>query len=165
MDQKSMYHRNRVAEEAHLLSEEKWILEALDKIKKQRNCLQIERLQLESMKNQLKNSSNKIVDNDVMIQSNLEKTPVTFTMDMMQKASGLEPQDIKAKEHLLVAESVCNKEELNLNVTNSSFSQIPAIEVDAEEYEDEYDEEDGEDLLIDMNMFMHGTQITSNNNK
>lgn len=31
----------RIAEETQLLAEEKWITEALNKIKKQRNCLQV----------------------------------------------------------------------------------------------------------------------------
>ncbi|RVE52558.1 hypothetical protein evm_002677 [Chilo suppressalis] len=155
------YKRHRVAVEAQLLAEEKWILSALEKIKNQRNCLQIERLQLESMKNKLKSSSTSKVKSPSHENHELKggNTPVTFSLSMMQKAPDVEATcAVAARENFFEAEALCNNEKLDLNVTKPS--QMTIDDLNTEECEEDFEEEeDVEDFLIDMNMLMHGGQL------
>ncbi|XP_004925798.1 uncharacterized protein LOC101745903 [Bombyx mori] len=129
----------RIAEETQLLAEEKWITDALSKIKKQRNCLQIERLHLESMKSQLK--LKKSAQQNSNVESNVEQ-PST------------ESPTREFEFEVPIINEDCNNEELNLSMGNL----VDTVYYDVEVEEDEDEEINGDDLLIDMNMFMNGTQ-------
>lgn len=129
----------RIAEETQLLAEEKWITDALSKIKKQRNCLQIERLHLESMKSQLK--LKKSAQQNSNMESNVEQ-PST------------ESPTREFEFEVPIINEDCNNEELNLSIGNL----VDTVYYDVEVEEDEDEEINGDDLLIDMNMFMNGTQ-------
>lgn len=129
----------RIAEETQLLAEEKWITDALSKIKKQRNCLQIERLHLESMKSQLK--LKKSAQQNSNVESNVEQ-PST------------ESPTREFEFEVPIINEDCNNEELNLSIGNL----VDTVYYDVEVEEDEDEEINGDDLLIDMNMFMNGTQ-------
>ncbi|KAL0818683.1 hypothetical protein ABMA28_008030 [Loxostege sticticalis] len=146
---------HRIAEETQLLAEEKWIVEALNKIKTQRNCLQIERLQLESMKSQLRKPATKGV-----AVAKIPDSPKTFTLSMMQNMSAPKPTAPNTPNRkFLEAEAACNTEQLNLGVTHSVFNSTPSEQFVMEEDDEEEEEvEDCDDLLLDMNMFMNCTQ-------
>lgn len=136
----------RLAEETQLLAEEKWITEALNKIKKQRNCLQIERLHLEGMKAQVK------IDLDKKGRENKpESSGPDISLANLQKPSN---------EFLVrLDEESCNKEKLNLAVNDNLFGNtldLPSFNMEEEEEDDDL----SEDVFIDMNMLMNGEQIS-----
>ncbi|KAG6451350.1 uncharacterized protein LOC115444344 [Manduca sexta] len=139
----------RIAEESQLLAEERWIKEALTKIKNQRNCLQIERLHLESMKGQLKLDADKFQN-----KSSAPEKPLS------DEILGRRMRDSIEFEVPIIDEG-CN-EELNLDVNNHGFGNL--MEGNNFNIEEEEDEDMGdEDLLIDMNMFMNGNRPRGRN--
>ncbi|CAG5056937.1 unnamed protein product [Parnassius apollo] len=151
MSQRSLFHRlgSRVVEEAQLLAEQKWIIEALAKIRNQRNCLQIERLHLESLKAQLKGDT-KNTDETKKIKEKIEDMPTTSAVNLMQSVP-------KNAEHNNVPglgvtdeEIMCNEQELDLMISDCIFGShqdnLSCMEEDEEE----------DDIMIDMNMLMNG---------
>ncbi|CAH0731296.1 unnamed protein product, partial [Brenthis ino] len=151
-----MAHRNvyqklgfRISEEVQLLAEEKWIVEALAQIKNQRNCLQIERLHLESLKSKLKTSQSKNVpETNLNIQE--DSVASTSAVNIMQTVSTGKANDKEMK----INEEFCNEEELNLMVSTPAFMKSNNND-DFNMEEDE--EESDDDMFIDMNMLMNGT--------
>ncbi|KAJ2948013.1 hypothetical protein O0L34_g9807 [Tuta absoluta] len=152
---------DHIAEEAQLLAEEKWLIEALQKIKRQRNCLQIERLQLESRlaKARLKNkrigqTTGKTDEpHKPQFTSTVQSTVATprRTRDSIEFEEPIAEEVIDAVQNLDF--DACNDEELDLAVSKSVFSHELKKNVQ-EEYEED-DDDDGGDTLIDMNMFMN----------
>ncbi|XP_053615408.1 uncharacterized protein LOC128678109 [Plodia interpunctella] len=163
----------RIAAESLLLSEEKWILDALKKIRTQRNCLQIERLQLESMRAKLRTTDscegesilttpveekNKFTNSN-LLQNSMYTDPVpsTSTVNLMRNQGKItSSQIIEFESNLLQVEEFCNEEALNLEVTNPVFTNMNA-EYNMEENEEEDDEP--EDVTVDMDMLMNGTNM------
>ncbi|CAH2053996.1 unnamed protein product, partial [Iphiclides podalirius] len=152
MSQRALYLRlgNRVVEEAQLLAEKKWIIEALAKIRNQRNCLQIERLHLESLKAQIKGAKKATVVDLKPVGEGIN-VPSTSAVNLMQCAPkstelanvngvGATDEDIN-----------CNQQELDLMISNciSNYSG-DSLYCNMEE-----DEED-DDIMIDINMLMNG---------
>ncbi|CAG9135421.1 unnamed protein product [Plutella xylostella] len=158
----------RIAQEAQLLAEEKWIVDALRKIRSERNGLQIERLQLESMLTQLKygkvseTATNDAVPQPIGPQSTatLEEKLLQSRSDTMAMFSVSQPMVEKSSEVQILDEGVCNFEELNLCVTNPVLNRKGALDsynMDFDE-EEEDDENETDNVLIDMNMFMNSAQ-------
>ncbi|XP_034836125.1 uncharacterized protein [Maniola hyperantus] len=143
----------KLSEEFQLLAEQKWILGALNKIKNQRNCLQIERLHLESMKAVLKKNSKSSMPASPAPQIPEEeiKEP-TDALNLMQNSTAKGAEHNEVEEIRLDGETV-NNEELDLLVNNAVYDLDHNQDIDMEE-EDE--EEDNDDMFIDMNMFMNG---------
>ncbi|XP_045779405.1 uncharacterized protein LOC123876977 [Maniola jurtina] len=143
----------RMSEEFQLLAEQKWILGALNKIKNQRNCLQIERLHLESMKSMLKKNSKLSMPASPESQVPEEeiKEP-TDALNLMQNstAKGTEQNEV---EELRLDGATVNDEELDLLVNNAVFDMNLNQDIDMEEDDEE---ENNDDMFIDMNMFMNG---------
>lgn len=143
----------RIVEEAQLLAEEKWIIDALKKIKVQKNGLQIERLHLESMREKLYSNTNTTEE-----PSNIQTTGISTDAEMAEPAAN-RPQSYtfsydaaNPSSSQLDNDQICNTEELNLSVTNSVFNADPYnTPCDEEE-----DEEDMENCLIDMGLLMSG---------
>ncbi|XP_050355082.1 uncharacterized protein LOC126776530 [Nymphalis io] len=154
-----MAHRNvyqrlgyRISEEVQLLAEEKWIVEALTKIKNQRNCLQIERLHLESLKAKIKGNTKKDVA-ETRIKDNENSIATTSAVSMMQHVNTGKSDVETEKKVFSVTEAFCNEEELDLMVTDPILLANPSTsDFNMEEDEDESDD----DMFIDMNMLMNG---------
>ncbi|XP_026754487.1 uncharacterized protein LOC113514588 [Galleria mellonella] len=146
--------RVRIAREAQLYAEKKWILEALKKIKTQRNSLQIERLQLEGMKVSLKQE----IQMEKQKGKKVETGESSSSATLLQKTPNITSTQIIEYEHtqnIEDLEALCNEEELNLVVHGTGSSNINNSDFCIEE--DEEDNEDNcDDVLIDMNMFMNG---------
>lgn len=128
---------NRVAEESQLLLEQKWLIDALAKIKSQRNCLQIERLVLESLKLQGKIGT--------AGSSNKQTPPQKPAMEYVDFTSGFDYD-----------EEFCNNEQLNLETDRNMFSRMATRTPFMEEDEEDLDNPD--DVVIDVNMLMNGMQ-------
>ncbi|XP_013191029.1 uncharacterized protein LOC106135313 [Amyelois transitella] len=160
----------RIATESLLLAEEKWILEALKKIKTQRNCLQIERLQLESMKAKMRSTERESCDGESILPTSIGETvpvsqlpsssttqdpvPTTSTANLMKNQGKItSSQIIEFETNLWEVEAFCNEEALNLDVTNPVFTN-PTREYNMEENDEE--EEELDDVNIDMDMLMNG---------
>ncbi|KAI5645052.1 histone deacetylase domain-containing protein [Phthorimaea operculella] len=157
---------DRIAEEAQLLAEEKWIIEALNQIKKQRNALQIERLQLESHAAKLrqkKNLENKRTQASAQaeVAKEQQNPPAVQTPGKTRDNIQFEvPIASEALDALQILDfDACNDEELDLAVSESVFSNEQRRNV--QEYEEDDDEDDGGDTLIDMNMFMNSNRSNS----
>ncbi|XP_075984560.1 uncharacterized protein LOC142982105 isoform X2 [Anticarsia gemmatalis] len=135
----------RIAEEAQLLAEEKWIIDALKKIKMQRNALAIERLQLESIKGKiLARAHNK---------NQAPEAGSSSAEAAMSDAADKEPFDIdEHMRNMTDIDDPSNLEELNLTVTDSVFkSSNPYGGCDEEE-----EDEDLENCLLDIDLLMSG---------
>nr|XP_026500087.1 uncharacterized protein LOC113403728 [Vanessa tameamea] len=162
MTHKNVYQKlgYRVSEEVQLLAEEKWIVDALTKIKNQRNCLQIERLHLESLKAKLKGNTKKDVPGTI-VKDNEDSIATTSAVYMMQHVN-TGKSDVETEEKVFsVNETFCNDEELDLMVTEPSLMPNPSSsDFNMEEDDDESDD----DMFIDMNMLMNG-QTQSRKNK
>lgn len=139
----------RIAEEAQLLAEEKWIIDALKKIKAQRNGLQIERLHFESMRSKIIAEQNK---SQSASGTSAEKPNLVELTDSQEIPT---PQNDTLKSNvstLMDYNEFCNSEELNLAVSNSIFdNHLYGADCDEEE-----DEEDMENCLLDMDLLMSG---------
>uniref|UniRef100_A0A2A4K4X1 Uncharacterized protein n=1 Tax=Heliothis virescens TaxID=7102 RepID=A0A2A4K4X1_HELVI len=156
----------RIAEEAQLLAEEKWIIEALRKIKQQRNGLQIERLHLENLKATInKEELRHIISTDTVVNKDSETPqPPAAEVDTSTTAE----TDIIPVSNLAlfdgpvagIDDEMCNTETLNLSVTNSVFTSQHMSSLEMEEDDDDdldnglEDDEDMENCLIEMNMLM-----------
>ncbi|XP_050679433.1 uncharacterized protein LOC126975547 [Leptidea sinapis] len=141
-------HR-RIAEESQLLAEEKWLIKTLAKIKNERNSLQIERLELESMK--LRQSGT--------LTSNVNDTASTKSVvNLMHNAQSAHSGD------QIIFDCIennrgnndCNTEPLNLRVTNSVFGDMCLDENCFEEEEDDDEDDAAMDMIMDINMMMNG---------
>ncbi|CAG9568409.1 unnamed protein product [Danaus chrysippus] len=140
---------HRISEEVQLLAEKKWIIDALAKIKNQRNSLQIERLHLESLKAKLNINTNK-KDTDRSKDTGVELSSSSALNLMQNYNSGKKPiLDDNSLQVDLNDEAMCNDEELNLGISNMDYGKIENMEED--------EESDEENMLIDMNMLMNGT--------
>ncbi|XP_045503841.1 uncharacterized protein LOC123700639 [Colias croceus] len=139
--------QKQIAEETQLLAEEKWLIKTLNIIKKERNGLQIERLQLESIKMQAQGLQPKT--------SNVEAEPSTSAVNLMQTTKGISSSEKLAfEEEPEYANNVaCNEESLNLNITDSVFDKIN------DDFNMEEDEDDDDDVIIDMNMLMNAQNM------
>nr|XP_032522139.1 uncharacterized protein LOC116773782 isoform X1 [Danaus plexippus plexippus] len=138
----------RISEEVQLLAEKKWIIDALAKIKNQRNSLQIERLHLESLKAKLNINTNK-KDTNTSKDGGVESSSSSALNLMKNYNSGKKPiLDDNLLQEDLNDEAMCNDEELNLGISNMDYGKIDNTEED---------EGSDEDMLIDMNMLMNGT--------
>ncbi|KPJ15491.1 hypothetical protein RR48_09420 [Papilio machaon] len=151
MSQKTLMNRlgSNILEESQLLAEKKWILDALTQIKKQRNSLQIERLQLESIKYHLKGETNSNLETKTTV--NVSEVPTTSAVNLMQsapKGNGIADAD---KAGLMDEEIICNEQELDLLILSNCLYANQNVQNNMEE-----DEDDEEDVIIDMNMFMNG---------
>ncbi|KAJ8711986.1 hypothetical protein PYW08_008940 [Mythimna loreyi] len=150
----------RIAQEAQLLAEEKWIIETLRKLKQQRNSLQIERLHLENLRATLKN---KDLRNLITAEKPAAVVPETSSQ-APEQAAPPEEQMITTLSQFDVPmagidDEMCNNVKLNLSVTDSVFTNQQFNTLDMEEDEEDLDnglgdEEDIENTLIDMNMLM-----------
>ncbi|XP_072933096.1 uncharacterized protein [Epargyreus clarus] len=159
MCQRNIFSRSfiRIAEEVQLQAEQEWIVEALRRIKQQRNCLQIERLQLESLKAKLKEPES--------APSKETKAPDynnhVSAVDMMNPTLGNKrPND---EFEGMEDDTTCNDEELNLMVHHPLMGFNFQEKVDAvfnygyeEDEDDEEDDDDGDNVMIDINMLMNG---------
>ncbi|CAK1594199.1 unnamed protein product [Parnassius mnemosyne] len=148
MSQKAICHRlgSRVIEEAQLVAEQKWIVEALAKIRNQRNCLQIERLHLESLKAQLKGDT-KNIDETKKIKEKIEDMPTTSAVNLMQSVPKNAEHNNGPGLGVTDEEIMCNEQELDLMISDCIFgSNQDSLEED----------EDEDDIMIDMNMLMNG---------
>ncbi|CAB3233032.1 unnamed protein product [Arctia plantaginis] len=148
----------RIAEEAQLLAEEKWIIGALKKIKAQKNGLQIERLHLESMRAKLL----EVLNPEQTIEISVPASTAINTDEEIQETAAKIPNVQEVNTCFMVSEDasqqnlnndeLCNTEELNLSVTNSIFRSEPYGAACDEEEE----EEDMENCILDMDMLMSG---------
>ncbi|XP_028179333.1 uncharacterized protein LOC114366606 [Ostrinia furnacalis] len=149
---------NRMREEAQLLAERKWIENALAKIRAQRNALQVERLQLESMQNEI---VNKLPANQKAAKNAPKPTPL-FTKGAATSeplTTGKHPsQSVPSTpiRNFLETEASCNMEALDLGVTRA-LNRGRGKPFLMEEFEED-EEFDNEDLMLDMNLFMNCTQ-------
>ncbi|XP_063382744.1 uncharacterized protein LOC134669129 [Cydia fagiglandana] len=150
MVQRTVYSRIsvRLAEEKQLLAEEKWIINALSKVRKERNRLQIDRLELENQKMQLMKRSRS------QATPARPESPSEKVMKLMSSAStSASIPELEDLAHEISKEALCNEQELNLTVTN------PLLSLDYNMVEEEVDSEGSDDadkVLLDMNMFMNG---------
>ncbi|XP_023954005.1 uncharacterized protein LOC112057716 [Bicyclus anynana] len=145
--------RNRMSEEFQLLAEEKWIIETLNKLKQQRNSLQIERLQLESLKAKFRPSSILTKPSVPQVSVPEQPAPSKSAVNIVQIVT-IKPADNIATVEKRLDDETCNDEELNLVVTNPIFNRHQNTDFNIEE--DEEEEFDNTDFYIDMNMFMNG---------
>ncbi|XP_041982830.1 uncharacterized protein LOC121735897 [Aricia agestis] len=150
---------NKLAEEMQLLAEEKWILDALNKIKKQRNCLQIERLQLESLKAEINSAPGeaRTQSNNINETSPTSANVQSSTLDLMQSKrpkldSGQSTEDIEQNHNY---EMDCNMEELDLIVSTPVFKRPTDMDLFTEE---EDSDDDDDNVAIDINMLMNGIE-------
>ncbi|XP_063636057.1 uncharacterized protein LOC134806656 [Cydia splendana] len=151
MVQRTVYSRIsvRIAEEKQLLAEEKWIINALTKVRKERNRLQIDRLELENQKMQLMKRSRS------QATPARPETPSEKVMKLMNSAStSASIPELEDLAHEISKEALCNEQELNLTVTNPilslNYNNMVEEEVDSE------GSDDADRVLLDMNMFMNG---------
>ncbi|XP_045454489.1 uncharacterized protein LOC123663886 [Melitaea cinxia] len=154
MSNKNVYQKlgHKVSEEVQLLAEEKWIVDTLTKIKNQRNCLQIERLHLESLKAKLKGNTKKDAQ-ETVTKLNEDGIATTSAVNLMQHVTTTKSAGEIVEKDLTIDDVFCNDQELNLMVTQPSFVQN-SNNLDFNMEEDE--EESDDDMLIDINMFMNG---------
>ncbi|CAH2095565.1 unnamed protein product [Euphydryas editha] len=141
----------RVSEEVQLLEEEKWIVDALTKIKNQRNCLQIERLHLESLKAKIKSNNKKDVSQTVT-NTNEDSIATTSAVNLMQHVTTTKGAVETTENELNINDAFCNEQELNLMITQPSFVQNS----NNLDFMEEDEEESDDDMLIDINMLMNG---------
>ncbi|PZC77432.1 hypothetical protein B5X24_HaOG203382 [Helicoverpa armigera] len=158
----------RIAEEAQLLAEEKWIIEALRKVKQQRNGLQIERLHLENLKATINREElRSIISSDVAVNKDSETAQSQSAEADTPTAPDYPLTEIIPVTNLAlldgpvagIDDEMCNTEKLNLSVTNSVFTNQHMASLDIEEDDDDLDnaledDEDMENCLIEMNMLM-----------
>ncbi|KAM3958877.1 uncharacterized protein ACR2FA_007055 [Aphomia sociella] len=158
--------RYGIAREAQLFAEKKWIVGALRKIKTQRNSLQIERLQLESMKASLRQELHAEKHKEKVADNKSPRSAARLMQDSpnIMSAHIIEYEPTPNIEDL---EALCNREELNLiveepdflftifNLSDKNANPDFGMEEDEEDNEDNEDE-NCDDVLIDMNMFMNG---------
>ncbi|CAK1553367.1 unnamed protein product [Leptosia nina] len=132
----------KCVEEGQLLAEEKWIIQALNLIKKERNCLQIEKLQLESLKMQQSQRQEKLkIKTDII--------PSTSIIELMKSNKKSNSGDLIMYEEMDAITSACNDEELHLAATTPVFGDMSEAEnIETEEEEEEMD------VMIDINMLM-----------
>ncbi|XP_068619768.1 uncharacterized protein [Battus philenor] len=154
MTQRALFHRlgNHVLEEAQLLAEKKWIMEALTKVRNQRNCLQIERLHLESLKAQMKGET-KVNIMVKKIEEENSNEPTQSAVNLMQSV----PKYINQPDITLGVtdeEIFCNEQALDLMISNCIYANSQdSMSCNMEEDDDE---EEDDDIMIDMNMLMNG---------
>ncbi|KAI8437289.1 hypothetical protein MSG28_011661 [Choristoneura fumiferana] len=164
MSQKTAYCRlsSRIAEEKQLLAEEKWIIDALNKIRSQRNGLQIERLELESLKTQLMMSNRSLLSPSTTPAPSEPSTLDTALKMMTSNPSASRAPNTELEEALFsqIVDTGCNEEALNLTVTNPvlslNFENFNVEEEDDDASDESQDENTSDNMLIDMNMFMNG---------
>ncbi|XP_021191047.3 uncharacterized protein LOC110376780 [Helicoverpa armigera] len=158
----------RIAEEAQLLAEEKWIIEALRKVKQQRNGLQIERLHLENLKATINREElRSIISSDIAVNKDSETAQSQSAEADKPTAPDYPLTEIIPVTNLAlldgpvagIDDEMCNTEKLNLSVTNSVFTNQHMASLDIEEDDDDLDnaledDEDMENCLIEMNMLM-----------
>ncbi|XP_013147302.1 PREDICTED: uncharacterized protein LOC106110135 [Papilio polytes] len=152
MSQKTLMSRlgSNILEESQLLAEKKWILDALNQIKKQRNSLQIERLQLESKKCHLKGETNSNFENKTTADNEVPGTSAVNLMQLAPRGNGIADID---KNGLMDEDIICNEQELDLLILSNCLYANQNAQNNMEE-----DEEDEEDVIIDMNMLMNGNK-------
>ncbi|CAF4881207.1 unnamed protein product [Pieris macdunnoughi] len=129
----------QIAQETQLLAEERWIIKALQLVKKERNSLQIERLSLESIKMQRTQGSQKT-------NKSTSNEPSTSLIDIMKNLKQPNSGDMIVYEETLT--TTCNEEELNLTCSNSIFGPMY-------EEEDMEEEEDLDFLMENMNTIIN----------
>ncbi|KAJ8709427.1 hypothetical protein PYW07_009253 [Mythimna separata] len=172
---KNTHLSERIAQEAQLLAEEKWIIDTLKKLKKQKNCLQIERLHLENLRTQLRSKYKlrkqlllaKAAMNVVPEPSSQASAPQVPTQVAQAPRPAPEPEEPTVVTTLSqfdvpvagIDDEMCNNVTLDLSVTDSVFTNQKLRTLDMEEDEEDLDndlgeEEDMENTLIDMNMLM-----------
>ncbi|XP_026738666.1 uncharacterized protein LOC113501677 [Trichoplusia ni] len=156
-----------IAEEKQLLAEEKWIIEILADINRNKNSLQIERLHFEHVKSQIL-KGNKTDPTDLNLLTNLDKNEaLPSQIGIQELAEKLSDKNFWSEQPLNISgyevaagldEVACNNEKLNLSMTTSVFANRDLDSYDMEEEEDDEEEEDVglDNCEIDMNMFMHG---------
>ncbi|XP_022127640.2 uncharacterized protein LOC111001886 [Pieris rapae] len=129
----------QIAQETQLLSEERWIIKALQLVKRERNSLQIERLSLESIKMQRTQGSQKLNKSST-------HEPSASLIDIMKNYKKSNSEDmIVCEEHMT---TTCNEEKLNLTCSNSIFGPMS-------EEEDMEEEEDLDFLIENMNTIIN----------
>ncbi|XP_068619769.1 uncharacterized protein [Battus philenor] len=145
MTQRALFHRlgNHVLEEAQLLAEKKWIMEALTKI---------ERLHLESLKAQMKGET-KVNIMVKKIEEENSNEPTQSAVNLMQSV----PKYINQPDITLGVtdeEIFCNEQALDLMISNCIYANSQdSMSCNMEEDDDE---EEDDDIMIDMNMLMNG---------
>ncbi|XP_026317888.1 uncharacterized protein LOC113228739 isoform X2 [Hyposmocoma kahamanoa] len=146
---------NYLVEEIQLRAEERWILEALKNVRNQRNCLHIERLQLESLKVKLEKllrqpgdpmatrDQRPMTAEDLQRQQQQQEIPSVPDMDDPQTSGTIAPD-------MCFDEQECNQVDLDLDV-----HRPPVLDqLFHEEYEDSEDESD-DDVILDMDLLMN----------
>ncbi|CAH4027366.1 uncharacterized protein LOC123709889 [Pieris brassicae] len=129
----------QIAQETQLLAEERWIIKALQLVKKERNSLQIERLSLESIKMQRTQGSQKV-------NKSTTNEPSASLIDIMKNFKKSNSEDMIVYEENMT--TACNEEELNLTCSNSVFGHMS-------EEEDIEEEEDLDFLIENMNSIIN----------
>ncbi|XP_022815487.1 uncharacterized protein LOC111348820 [Spodoptera litura] len=89
----STHLSQKIAEEAQLLAEEKWIIDALRKLKQQRNSLQIEKLHLENLRASVLNEELK---NSLSSAPSTVVATVPSTATLIQTSVAPTPQNTKS---------------------------------------------------------------------
>ncbi|GBP80127.1 hypothetical protein EVAR_55996_1 [Eumeta japonica] len=135
-------------ERSQLLAEQRWLEEALRKIKSHRNALQIERLQLENMLHEVNNKKHQRTSNtkkDTVPSSSSnhnEPQPNITTINLPY-------QDIDALIEQI--ENSCNEVELNLDV-NSHGQEYELGNTHMNSEEEDMDEDEADNLDFFMNV-------------
>ncbi|XP_026317887.1 uncharacterized protein LOC113228739 isoform X1 [Hyposmocoma kahamanoa] len=142
---------NYLVEEIQLRAEERWILEALKNVRNQRNCLHIERLQLESLKVKLEKllrqpgdpmatrDQRPMTAEDLQRQQQQQEIPSVPDMDDPQTSGTIAPD-------MCFDEQECNQVDLDLDVHRPPVLDEEYLQAGPYYESDEDSDEDDSDL-------------------
>ncbi|XP_049883491.1 uncharacterized protein LOC126378967 isoform X2 [Pectinophora gossypiella] len=155
-----MSRLTRMAEEAQLQAEEKWLVETLTRIKHQKNCLHIERLHLEGLKakhlREGTSNAGDIEKQDRIKDDFDQKLKSLKEQEQTQNKGGKSDIDSSAQLNACkklednIVDTKCNEEELNLAVSKSAY----AYNLACNNFEESDEDEEEDDVMVDIDMFM-----------